>query len=94
MKNITVSPKITIRQAMGILDKTADKCLLVVDDHKKLLGTLTDGDLRRSVLGGAKFNDVISNSYNIKPTVLFQNKYNSHFVYSQNLFYSIKKSYY
>ncbi len=76
MKNITVSPKITIRQAMGILDKTADKCLLVVDDHKKLLGTLTDGDLRRSVLGGAKFNDVISNSYNIKPTVLFQNKYN------------------
>ena len=49
MKNITVKPDITIRQAMKALDKTAEKCLLVVDEYDKLLGALTDGDLRRSI---------------------------------------------
>ena len=50
MKDITVQPDITIRQAMKALDKTAEKCLLVVDEDKKLLGTLSDGDLRRNNL--------------------------------------------
>ena len=63
MKNITVPPDTTIIQAMKILNKTAEKCLLVVDDNKKLLGTLTDGDLRRSILAGVKFSENISNSF-------------------------------
>jgi len=75
MKDISVESNITIRQAMKALDKTAEKCLLVVDENKKLLGTLTDGDLRRSILSGAKFSEDISNSYNTKPTILIQDKY-------------------
>ena len=59
----------TIRQAMKALDKTAEKCLLVVDEDKKLLGTLSDGDLRRSILSRSKFSDDISNSYNRNPKV-------------------------
>ncbi|SVB30517.1 uncharacterized protein METZ01_LOCUS183371, partial [marine metagenome] len=61
---------------MKALDKTAEKCLLVVDKNKKLLGTLTDGDLRRSILTGVKFAENISNSYTTKPTVLKQDEYN------------------
>ena len=76
MKDITVQSNITIRQAMKVLNITAEKCLLVVDENKKLLGTLTDGDLRRSILAGAKFSEDISGSYNIKPTVLIKGKYN------------------
>ena len=70
MKDITVKHNITIRQAMKVLDKTAEKCLLVVDDQKKLLGTLTDGDLRRSILAGAKFSEDISMSFYTTPTKL------------------------
>ncbi len=66
---------ITIRQAMKALDKTAEKCLLVVDENKKLLGTLTDGDLRRSILAGVKFTENIFTSYNNSPTTLIRNKY-------------------
>ena len=77
MKDITIQPDITIRQAMKALDKTAEKCLLVVDENKKLLGTLTDGDLRRSILAGEKFSVDISGSYNTKPTILIQNKYST-----------------
>lgn len=77
MKNITVKANITIRQAMKILDKTGDKCLVVVDNKNKILGTLTDGDLRRSILRGTSFQEDISTSFNAKPKFLFQNSYNT-----------------
>lgn len=75
MKDITINRNITIRQAMKVLQKTSEKCLLVVDENKKLLGTLTDGDLRRSILRGVEFSEDISNSYEKKPIVFAQNQY-------------------
>ena len=39
MKDITVKLDTTIRQAMKALDKTGEKCLLVIDENRKLLGT-------------------------------------------------------
>jgi dTDP-glucose pyrophosphorylase len=75
MNDITVQSVITIRQAMKALDKTAEKCLVVVDENNKLLGTLTNGDLRRSILDGIKFSEDISGSYNTEPTVLVKDKY-------------------
>ena len=77
MKDVTVHPDITIRQAMKALNKTAEKCLLVVDEKRKLLGTLTDGDLRRSILGGAQFSEDISKSFFTKPTTLIKNRFST-----------------
>tara|TARA_B100001564_G_C20636807_1_gene670084 strand:- start:80 stop:1126 length:1047 start_codon:yes stop_codon:yes gene_type:complete len=77
MKNITVKYDITILQALKALDKLAEKCLLVIDETGKLLGTLTDGDLRRKILMGVKFSENISNSYKNNPIVFVQNKYTS-----------------
>ena len=37
MKDITVQSTITILQAMKILDITAEKCLLIVNENNKLL---------------------------------------------------------
>ena len=68
MKNITVKLDITIREAMRTLDKTAEKCLLVIDADNNLLGTLTDGDLRRGILKGLSFTENISECYNKEPT--------------------------
>ena len=75
MKNILVKSNITIRQAMKVLEKTSEKCLLIIDNNKKLLGTLSDGDLRRSVLQGKKFSEKISDSYNKNPSMLIKDKY-------------------
>ena len=77
MKDITVQPDITIHQAMKALDKTAEKCLLVVDEDKKLLGTLSDGDLRRIILSGANFSEYISASYTTEPTILFRSTFST-----------------
>ena len=75
MKDLTIQPNVSIREAMKALNKTAEKCLLVVDENNKLLGTLTDGDLRRNILAGAKFSKDISACYHTEPTVLFQDSY-------------------
>ena len=70
MKDITVQTDITIRQAMKTLDNTAEKCLLVINDKQILIGTLTDGDLRRGILSGMKFSDSIIECYHKNPTTL------------------------
>ena len=75
MKKITILPEITIRQAMKALDKTAEKCLIVVDENQKILGTLTDGDIRRSILAGMDFSATIENSFFTKPSILKKDEF-------------------
>ena len=77
MKDITIQTDITIRQSMKLLDKTAEKCLLVVDKNRKLLGTVTDGDLRRSILAGAQFSEDISECYHKRPVTLVEGHFNT-----------------
>ena len=36
--------------------------LFVVNDQKKLIGSLTDGDIRRSILGGVQLEDPLMNA--------------------------------
>ena len=75
MKDITVQPHITILQAMKKLNQTGEKCLVITDDEQHLLGTLSDGDVRKAILGGSDFGDSIESLYQKKPTVLKQGDY-------------------
>jgi len=49
-KGILLKPTSTIKEALQIIDSGAMKIALVVDEDEKLLGTLTDGDIRRGLL--------------------------------------------
>ena len=75
MKDITVQPDIAIRQAMKKLSQSGEKCLVIVDEKNTLLGTLSDGDLRKSILNGAKMSNSIQQIYQSNPTVLIDGKY-------------------
>jgi dTDP-glucose pyrophosphorylase len=75
IENLFINSSLTLKQAMKALNKTEEKCLLVVDQDKRLLGTLTDGDLRRSILEGSEFSKDISKSYNPNPIVLIKDKF-------------------
>jgi dTDP-glucose pyrophosphorylase len=75
MKNITVQPNITIRQSMKKLSQSGEKCLVIVDNNSFLLGTLSDGDLRKAILNGIGMNDSIQDIYQSNPTVLMNNNY-------------------
>jgi dTDP-glucose pyrophosphorylase/predicted transcriptional regulator len=45
-----ISPKATLEEAISMLDHAALRIVLIVDKERKLLGTLTDGDVRRALL--------------------------------------------
>jgi dTDP-glucose pyrophosphorylase/CBS domain-containing protein len=46
-----ISPKATIRETLACINKS-EGIALVVDGERHLLGTITDGDIRRAVLAG------------------------------------------
>ena len=58
----TIQESATIREALVALDgNTHDwQTLFVVDDNDCMVGTLTDGDIRRGLIKGAALNDKIS----------------------------------
>ena len=43
---------------------------LVVDDNKKLVGTITDGDIRRALLNGSNMDDSVLNVMNTDSLVV------------------------
>ena len=47
-----VSPDINIREVIEVIDQSAAQIALVVDKNQRLLGTVTDGDIRRGLLNG------------------------------------------
>jgi len=75
MNNITSQPNITIRQAMKKLSQSGEKCLVIVDKKNILLGTLSDGDIRKAILNGSNMSDPIHNVYQSSPTVLIYGEY-------------------
>ena len=75
MKEINVLPDITLRQAMKQLGLVGKRCLVVTDTNKRLLGTLSDGDIRNAILQGMGFDDSISKLYHRTPTSLQFKKY-------------------
>ncbi len=59
----------TIKEALQVIDIGAMKIALVLDDEGHLLGTLSDGDIRRGLLRGLSLNDSIESIIFKTPTV-------------------------
>ena len=57
------------REALTIIDKAAVQIGLVVDSNNTLLGTVTDGDVRRSILKGLSLDVDIAEVMNKSPMV-------------------------
>lgn len=69
MDKFTVSVETSLRNVMQVLDQTSVQIVLVVDDENRLLGTCTDGDIRRALLAGAEMDSVVSDAMNHDPIV-------------------------
>lgn len=76
-KSVLVSDHTTIREALLLLDQTGLQILLVTDPNRKLLGTITDGDIRRGLLKGLVLDDVIKTVVFTAPTVALVTDSNS-----------------
>lgn len=74
-KNI-IDKSESVRDALLKLDKLAsDAILFVVDEDRKLIGSLTDGDLRRGFISGLGFNDSIINFIQPNPSFIFERNF-------------------
>lgn len=52
LKSLLVTPQSTVKEAIQRLNETGRKILFITDLHDKLLGTLSDGDIRRGIIAG------------------------------------------
>lgn len=75
-KDISILPDASIKEALKKLDKTAEKTLFVVDNQNKLLGTITDGDIRRYILKTGTIEGKIEEVYNKNPIKIFKTEFN------------------
>ena len=68
-KEILVSSETTIREAIRVLDESTKQIVLVVDENNCLVGTITDGDIRRGILKGLSLDEDTQKIMNSDPTV-------------------------
>ena len=60
ISNLFIQPKGKVRQAINILEKSDRGIVLVVDQENILLGTVTDGDIRRALIRGVDLDENVS----------------------------------
>ncbi|MCI9008636.1 MAG: NTP transferase domain-containing protein [Lachnospiraceae bacterium] len=65
-KNFCIRPYISVRDAMEQIGNKNPQILFIVED-KKLMASLTDGDIRRYLLKGGKLTDPVLNAGNREP---------------------------
>ena len=67
IKKIKISTDTTIKQAMKIISHGTFKIAIAVNKKGQLLGTLTDGDIRRGFLSGLNINSSVKSIIFSKP---------------------------
>lgn len=67
-REIIVNETQTLLETMRLIDETSMQFAVVVDDNNRLLGTVTDGDIRRGILRGEGLEVPITSVMNVKPT--------------------------
>lgn len=66
----------TLKRAIKLINISSHKCLLVIDKNEKLIGTLSDGDIRKYLIKNLDLSVPINNVFNKNPIKFYENKYN------------------
>lgn len=72
-EELCISPDSSIKEALRLLDITAKQILFVIDDQNHLLGTITDGDIRRGILKDVILTAPIKSVMNTYPKTIQSN---------------------
>jgi len=69
LSEFLIEPEMPVLQAMNLLNSYPHEFqfIIVVDKHSRLLGTLTDGDIRRALLLGRSLNGSVDNFMRANP---------------------------
>ncbi|WP_446890901.1 nucleotidyltransferase family protein [Aeromonas veronii] len=71
-KNVLLKPTDSIRTALDVINKESLRVALIVDKEERLVGVVTDGDIRRAILAQMDLNSPISQVMNRTPVTANQ----------------------
>lgn len=74
--NAIISFSCNVEDALKQLNETCVKALYVVNNKNQLVGSITDGDIRRSLLDGFQLNNNITDIMYKTPRKIYYNDYN------------------
>lgn len=75
-RNHLINKNSSIKNVLDLFNKLGkDAIVFVVDENERLLGSLTDGDIRRGLLKGLTMNDPILNFTQGKPRYISKSRY-------------------
>ena len=60
----------TIEVAINVLNDTSLRIVLVIDSNEILIGTISDGDIRRALISGLQLASSVSNIVNRNPVIV------------------------
>jgi len=66
--SLSINLQASMKDALAIIDKNAKQIALVIDANERLLGTVTDGDIRRALLRGDDLTTPVEKIMNTNPT--------------------------
>ena len=69
IKKITLKKTVTIKEALEVIDKGANRIAIIIDDDNKVIGTISDGDARRGLLKSYTLESSIEDLYYKTPTL-------------------------
>lgn len=70
LNSMSVYPEMNIKQALKRMDESGEKTLFVIDEKRRLIGTVTDGDIRKWIIKRTSLAKKISKVMNPKPSFL------------------------
>lgn len=73
LKKYTGTVNLTVVDAMRMIDSNSAGLIYVVDDNRKLIGSLTDGDIRRWIIKNGDLNATVQNAMNRNPKFIHHN---------------------
>lgn len=67
MKEKPLSPDLPLVEAVRAIEASRRRIAVVIDEEGRLMGTLTDGDVRRCLLGGGGLDTIVAKAMNPAP---------------------------
>jgi len=75
INNIILNINATLKEALVKLDANVEIQTLFIEENNKIVGTITDGDIRRGLINGLGNNNSLAEFMNINFTFLNKGKY-------------------
>ena len=63
----------TIKESLIALEENLIRMCLVLDENDSIIGTITDGDIRRALLMGFDLSEKVTSAMNLNPILVYQN---------------------